>query len=223
MRCFVSFDGSMFLNVPVSGRSFREIPQRCIPMTISLFFPDFVLPPVNETVSRSCGLKLGPYILLEWALKRDGIDGIVKDILGPKDGGLFLDLAAYSIVCEDNAAQYYPDYAYNHPLFTSEMHIFSDSTVSRFLDSITDEQREAFLNIWNARMDHRQKIYISYDSTNKNCQAGEVTMVEYGHPKENTGAPIFTLLLPTTAPTGFHYSTRNTLDPLWMYPNCSIC
>ena len=26
----------------------------------------------------------------------------------------------YSIVCENNAGQYYPMYAYNHPLFTKD-------------------------------------------------------------------------------------------------------
>lgn len=39
--------------------------------------------------------------------------------------------------------------------------------------------------------DHREKIYISYDSTNKNCQAGELQMVEFGHPKEDKGLPCF--------------------------------
>ncbi|MDY2628773.1 MAG: transposase [Lachnospiraceae bacterium] len=48
-----------------------------------------------------------------------------------------------------------------------------------------------FLNDWNAERDHREKIYISYDSTNKNCQAGDIEIVEYGHAKVDTGAPIF--------------------------------
>ena len=39
-------------------------------------------------------------------------------------------------------------------------------------------------------MEHRQKIYISYDSTNKDCQAGEIELVEYGHPKVDTGQPV---------------------------------
>ena len=40
-----------------------------------------------------------------------------------------------------------------------------------------------FLNSWNETRNHREKIYISYDSTNKNCQAGDIEMVEFGHPK----------------------------------------
>ena len=34
-----------------------------------------------------------------------------------KDTGFLLDLACYSIIEENNAGQYYPDYAYEHALF----------------------------------------------------------------------------------------------------------
>ena len=44
---------------------------------------------------------------------------------GTRNSGLILDLAAYSIITENNAAQYYPDYAYNHPLFTPNMKAYS--------------------------------------------------------------------------------------------------
>ena len=43
----------------------------------------------------------------------------------------------------------------------------------------------------NEKRDHREKIYISYDSTNKNCQAGDIELVEYGHPKDDKGLPVF--------------------------------
>lgn len=59
----------------------------------------------------------------------------IGDIIG-KDAGLFLDLTAYTSIAENNAAQYYPDYAYNHPLFTNGMPIYSDSEVSTFLRDI---------------------------------------------------------------------------------------
>lgn len=114
---------------------------------------------------------------------------MLGDIIG-KNSGLFLDLAVYSIIAENNAGQYYPDYAYNHPLFTDRMKIYSDTKVSDFINSITRDQSLAFLDGWNEKQDHRQKIYISYDSTNKNCQAGDIDFVEYGHPKEDKGAPV---------------------------------
>ena len=118
------------------------------------------------------------------------LDEMIARIIG-KDAGLFLDLAAYSIITEDNAGQYYPDYAYNHALFTNDMRIYSDSKVSDFLNDITVDQRISFLNEWNRHRDHREKIYISYDSTNKTCQAGDIDLVEPGHAKEGIETEIF--------------------------------
>ena len=43
----------------------------------------------------------------------------------------------------------------------------------------------------NATRDHREKIYISYDSTNKNCQCGDIEMVEFGHAKDPRDLPVF--------------------------------
>ena len=70
------------------------------------------------------------------------------------------------------------------------MKVYSDSKVSSFINSITRDQSIAFQNEWNESRDHREKIYISYDSANKNCQAGDIDFVEYGHPKDNAGAPV---------------------------------
>ncbi len=92
------------------------------------------------------------------------------------------------IVSEDNAGQYYPDYARCHPLFIQDMRILSDSTVSRFLPSVTRDQIAAFFDAWNRRQEHRRRICISYDSTNKNFQAGELDLVEFGHPKQIAAA-----------------------------------
>ena len=63
--------------------------------------------------------------------------------------------------------------------------------ISDFLVSVTDDQRIGLVNEWNEARDHREKIYISYDSTNKNCQAGDIEFVEYGHPKDDKGLPVF--------------------------------
>ncbi len=82
-------------------------------------------------------------------------------------------------------------YTYNHPLFTNGMRQYSDSTVSDFLNSITDDQSIGFPNAWNKSWNHREKIYISYDSTNKNCQVGDIEMVEFGHLKVDAGLPVF--------------------------------
>ena len=153
------------------------------------FFPGVDLPETKAYTSRSHCLRIGAYIVIKRIIEDYGLDDMMRRIIG-KDSGLFLDLAAYSIIAENNAAQYYPDYAYNHPLFTKNMRIYSDSKVSEFLNSMTDNQSVGFLNEWNASRDHRERIYISYDSTNKNCQAGDIEMAEYGHAKDDQGKPV---------------------------------
>lgn len=155
------------------------------------FFPDAELPEEKDRTHRSSCLRVGTYIVIKKIMKDYGLPEILGKYFNNKDLGLFLDFAAYSIVSENNAGQYYPDYAYNHPLNTENMRIYSDTKVSDFLNAITEDQSVEFLNDWNERKDHREKIYISYDSTNKNCQAGDIEMAEYGHAKDEKGLPIF--------------------------------
>lgn len=155
------------------------------------YFPDEELPEENERASRSSCLRIGTFVVIRKLIKDTGIEDILKNYFTEKDMGLFLDLAAYSIIDECNAAQYYPSYAYNHPLFTENMHIYSDSKVSSFLNKITDDQSAGFLNEWNSSKSYREKIYISYDSTNKNCQAGDIEMIEFGHAKDDQMLPVF--------------------------------
>lgn len=155
------------------------------------FFPDAELPEEKDRTLRSSCLRVGAYAVIRKVIEVCGLPEILSGCFEEKDLGLFLDLAAYSIVTEHNAAQYYPDYAYNHALFTEGMRLYSDSKVSEFLKSVTDEQSVGFLNEWNGSRDHREKIYFSYDSTNKHCQAGDIEMAEHGKAKDDTPKPIF--------------------------------
>lgn len=155
------------------------------------YFPDAELPEEKNRTARSSCLRAGSYFVIRKIMNDCKIPEILGHYFEEKNLGLFLDLAAYSIISENNAAQYYPDYAYNHPLFTQGMKQYSDSKVSDFLNGITADQSAGFLNEWNGARDHREKIYISYDSTNKNCQAGDIEMVEFGHPKNDAGLPVF--------------------------------
>ena len=139
---------------------------------------------------RGCFLRIGSFLVIRKAAEETKMKESLEPVFG-EDAGFVMDLAAYSIVTEDNAGQYYPDYAYEHPLFTEGMKVCSDSKVSDFLSSsVREEQRREFLNLWNEDRDHRQRIYVSYDSTNKNCEAGDLEMVEYGHPKTDAGEPV---------------------------------
>ena len=155
-----------------------------------IHFPGAAVPEKESAGTRSSCIRSGAFFVIEDIIKRSHLDRIVSDVIG-EGGGLFLDLATYSLISEGNAAQYYPDYAFNHPLFSRDMHIYSDTKVSKFLQGITDDQIVAFLNKWNENRPHDQKIYISYDSTNKECQAGDIEMVETGMSKDKAPEPIF--------------------------------
>lgn len=155
------------------------------------FFPETELPEEKFNANRSSCLRIGSYIIVQKMLDEYKLPEYLAPYFNDKDLGLFLDLIAYTITCENNAGQYYPMYAYNHPLFTDGMHIYSDTKVSDFLCRMTGEESIGFLNDWNAQHDHREKIYISYDSTNKNSEAGDIRMVEFGEAKVDVGAPVF--------------------------------
>lgn len=155
------------------------------------YFPEVDLPEERYDSNRSSCLRIGAYIIIQQMMKETGIPELLSEYFNDRDLGLFLDLITYTLICENNAGQHYPDYAYNHPLYTEGMRIYSDATVSDFFGRVTDDQSIGFLNEWNAKRDHREKIYISYDSTNKNIQAGDVEIAEFGNAKVDTGKPIF--------------------------------
>lgn len=157
-----------------------------------MYFPGETLPSEKYTSNRCTLLRVGTQIVIDKIIRDYKLTEVLGDYF-EKDLGLLLDLAAYSITMENNAGQYYPDYAYNHSLFTEYMHMYSDSKVSDFLKSITADKSVGFLNDWNGSRDHKDRIYISYDSTNKNCQAGDLEMAEFGHAKADIGAPIINI------------------------------
>lgn len=174
------------------GKRDHDDPTMMLPNENYLkYFPDEDIPEVNERTKRSSCLRIGAWIVIRKIIEEYKLTDILEKYIPKKDLGLVMDLAAYSIISEDNANQYYPDYAYNHPLFSNNMRIYSDSKVSDLLQDMTPEMSAGFLNDWNSERDHREKIYISYDSTNKNCQAGDIEIVEFGHAKVDTGTAIF--------------------------------
>jgi transposase len=71
------------------------------------------------------------------------------------------------------------------------MKVYSDAKVSDFLNDMSGDKSISFLNDWNASRNHRERIYISYDSTNKGCQAGDISIAEHGHSKDGQDKPIW--------------------------------
>ncbi len=129
---------------------------------------------------------MGAFFIIGKIISDCGIREKLSPFFKPREVGLLLDLAAYSIISEDNAAQYYPDYTFNHPMFTHGMRRYKDSPVSSFLEGVAFDQTAGFLNKCNEGRSRGEKIYISYDSTNKNRQAGgDLEIVEFGKAKDD--------------------------------------
>ena len=174
------------------GKKLESDPTRMVPNENYLkYFSAEENDENRERTERSCCLKIGAWLIIRKIIEEYKLSDLLDKYIGKKDLGLVLDLMAYSLITEDNAGQYYPDYAFGHPLFTNRMHIYSDSKVSELLSELPEEAAVGFLNDWNAGRKKEDKIYISYDSTNKNSQAGDIDIVEFGHPKEDKGLPVF--------------------------------
>ena len=173
------------------GKRCEDDPTKMIPNEkYGIYFADRIPEEMLEGPKRSSCLHIGAFLVIRKIIAEYHLDQIIEKIVG-RDAGLFLDLAAYTIITENNAAQYYDGYGFNHPLLSRNMRVYSDSKVSNFLQNLSIEQQIEFQNVWNSTRDHREKIYISYDSTNKNCDAGDIDLVEYGHPKDDKGVPVF--------------------------------
>ena len=110
------------------------------------YFPDEDIPETAGRTKRSSCLRIGAWLIIKKIVEEYNLTDILGKYISQRDLGLVLDLVAYSIISEDNASQYYPDYAYNHPLFTSDMKCYSDSFISDFLRSIKENQRQDFLD-----------------------------------------------------------------------------
>lgn len=157
-------------------------------------FPNELLPEERPEADRSCALRIGSYIAINHVLNEFKLPEMLEKQL-KENSGLFLDLVSFMLIDEENVGMHYPDYAFSHPLFSKGMKIYSDVKVSRLLKSIGKDQIIGFLNDWNKSRDHKSRIYISYDSTNKNCQAGDLNLVEFGKAKVDRGDPIFNVSL----------------------------
>lgn len=133
---------------------------------------------------------VGTHILFEKIVSELHLDKILEKVFG-NDSKFILDLATFQIIEESNEGWEYPAYAGRHAIFTDGMRAYGDSYVSKFLEKrISEDQILLFLQLWNKERDHDKKIYVSYDSTNMNCQSGEVEMCEYGAAKDDSSKEI---------------------------------
>ncbi len=157
-------------------------------------FQDAVKPQTLET-GRSRSLKAGAFFVFMKLIAESGLDAIMSRVLG-YDAGFGLDLALYSAIEKSNAMQHYTDYAKSHPLFTKKQKMYSDSTVSTFFNRIGTEGRDIlFLDEWAKGRAKDGPVYISYDSTNKEFETGDLIITESGkHARKADGIGNGTIL-----------------------------
>ena len=67
------------------------------------YFPDVELPERLERERRSSCLKAGSFIVIRKLFEKSGIPDILLNHFSERDRGMVLDLAAYSIISENNA------------------------------------------------------------------------------------------------------------------------
>ncbi len=158
-----------------------------------IYFPDIEIS-TKSTIKRSSCLKVGTYILISKIIKDYKLDNLLS-LVFKNNAKLMTDLVMYYLIEESNASIYYPDFAYNHPLFSEDMKIYSDTKISSFLKEVTDDDINTFLNLWAISRPNKEGIYISYDSTNKNCQASDIELAEYGHAKDDDSKPIINIAI----------------------------
>lgn len=150
-------------------------------------------PSASELLSapkRADSISIGPYSVIQSISNDDGLMDCLVSTLGEAKAKLTMDIASYLVITEGNQAQHYPAYAWDHALFTPDMRIYSDSTISRHLRKISHTDIMAFFKAWNEGRARDKKVNISYDSTNKNCQAGDLDFAEFGHAKVDIGTRI---------------------------------
>ena len=158
-----------------------------------IYFPDVKIEKEDEESNRSQCLRVGAYSLIKNIFNETKLNDIINPLFKEKSG-LIKDLVSYEIIEESNVMQHFEDYEYNHPLFNENMHIYSDSSVSDLLSkNITPDDINTFINAWTKINKSKGKVYISYDSTNSNCQAMDIDLCEMGHAKLNPAKPIVNL------------------------------
>ena len=136
---------------------------------------------------RADSLIIGSYVVIKAIINDYGLRDCLVAAIGEDKADFTIDIASYLIVTEGNQAQHYPAYAWEHILFTKNMRIYSDSTLSRHLRIFTQGTISTFFNAWNEGIAKDKKVNISYDSTNKNIQAGDLEFAEFGHAKTDKG------------------------------------
>ncbi len=151
---------------------------------IEIFGEDSVL---KQAPERNDSLAFGPQLVVDKIAKETGLDEILTEVV-PEYKDKILDIATFMIMTEKNAMYEFEEYGYGHSLFN--MDVFGDSTIGDMFKDIKVKDIDLFINKWVKRhIKPDIKIYVAYDSTNMNCVAEEIELVEYGYAKDDPSLP----------------------------------
>lgn len=134
---------------------------------------------------RADSISCGPLVVVDSIARKTQLMDVLESVF-PEQWEKILDLATYMMMTENNVMQYFEDYGYHHALFNESN--FTDSTIGRLFDNMSIKDMDLFIRAW-VKMHADKDIYISYDSTNMNCVAGNLELAEYGHAKDNPDLP----------------------------------
>ena len=134
---------------------------------------------------RADTVSCGPFVVVDAIARKTQLLDVLESVF-PEQWDKILDLATYMMMTENNVMQYFEDYGYHHALFNESN--FTDSTIGRLFDNMNIKDMDLFIRAW-VKMHADKDIYISYDSTNMNCVAGNLELAEYGHAKDNPDLP----------------------------------
>ena len=127
----------------------------------------------------------GFHCWVEAAAEQSGLQEALETAFGVDCSNLILDLATYMMSQKSAVMQHFPAWARNNALFSED--IANDTTLGKFIrDQISISKIKTFRDEWaKANLTEDGKIYLCYDSTNVNCSAQGVFIVQKGHAKDD--------------------------------------
>ncbi len=131
-------------------------------------------------------IKIGAMMLFDTQLTKLGISNLLELII-PENNTIFKDLIYYYTFGNNTITQHYKYFIREYYSYCDK--IYSDSQISRILNTLTDDNISSFLNSWNELKQDKNEILVDFDGTNMNSSISESSLAEYGKPKDDEGLP----------------------------------
>ena len=139
-------------------------------------------PKVADSVSA------GFHTFVAEAAEQSKLAAILGSTFGSDNARQILDLATYMISRESAVMQHYPAWAREHMIFSES--IQDDTYLGQFLKTkLPIPKINQFKFRWAVENIGEGTVYLCYDSTNVNCQADGVFIVQKGHAKDDPSLP----------------------------------